>query len=199
MTPTTPLGPAPDFAADTPGPRLITDSAFQGVKLPPHKLPECSGSYSDCPSFWDQFNSSSHKRKSMAKVTKLTYLRTCLKGEPLDLINGLAVTDDNYDNALKLLRSRYLDERVILREQLDAILQTPGVQPGNPLGMRKLMNAFMERTLILGSLGISQRFFLLSHLLLRKGDPDSRGLQGRAWELYRNENSGTITGLVSSS
>ena len=176
----------PGPAYRRPGDRTLeidTDSGLEVVKLPPSKLPEFSGSYSDWPAFWDQFHSTVGKRKGMAKVTKFTYLKTCLKGEPAELLRGMPVTENNYSEAVKMLRLRYVDERMVLREQLDALIATQSVQTANPIALRKLVNLFTERTLLLRSVGITRGYFMLSYLLVRKLDHETR----RAWEIFRAE------------
>ena len=80
---------------------IDADTGLEIIKLPASKLPEFSGSYSDWPAFWDQFYSTVGRRKGMAKVTKFTYLKTCLKGEPADWLRGMLVTENNYAEARK--------------------------------------------------------------------------------------------------
>ena len=41
------------------------------------------------------------------RLTKFIYLLQSLEGEPKEMINGLATTDDNYNVALYILRDRY--------------------------------------------------------------------------------------------
>ena len=180
------LGPPVERGQRRPGDRALeidTDSGLEIVKLPASKLPEFSGSYSDWPAFWDQFHSTVGRRKGMAKVTKFTYLKTCLKGEPAELLRGMPVTENNYSEAVKMLRLRYVDERMVLREQLDALIATQSVQTANPIALRKLVNLFTERTLLLRSVGITRGYFMLSYLLVRKLDHETR----RAWEIFRAE------------
>ena len=49
-------------------------------------------------------------RDDLEETTKFIYLVQSLEGEPKEMINGLAITDDNYTVALYILRDRYANE-----------------------------------------------------------------------------------------
>lgn len=51
--------------------------------------------------FWDIFESSVDKQ-DLPKVAKFNYLRGTLKGQAATALTGIAVTNENYDLALKI-------------------------------------------------------------------------------------------------
>ena len=46
-------------------------------------------------------------RDDLESSTKFIYLVQPLKGEPKEMISGLAITDDNYSIAIHILRDHY--------------------------------------------------------------------------------------------
>ena len=153
------------------------------IKLPTHELPKFSGSYIEWPSFWDQFNVAIHGRTNLSGAHKLSYLKMCVSGEPLDLIKTLSIVDSNYESAIEILELRYEDSAMVLRELMDSILGAPSVQPGSLPALRKLLNTITEKVTGLRNAGVDSGYFFMTHIILRKLDPDTR----RAWEMYSSE------------
>ena len=154
------------------------------IKLPTHELPKFSGSYVEWPSFWDQFTVAIHDRANLGGAHKLSYLKMCLTGEPLDLIKTLSIIDSNYQSAVEILHLRYEDSAMILRELMDSILGAPKRPIRHCLtALRKLLNTITEKVAGLRNAGVETGYFFLTHIILRKLDPDTR----RAWETYNSE------------
>ena len=153
------------------------------IRLPQHELPKFTGLYAEWPSFWDQFQVAIEKRANLSNAYKLSYLKMCLAGEPLDLVKTVAITDDNYNSATTILKLRYEDSEMILQELMEAVLGAPSVQPGNLQSLRRLLNIFTEKVEALKNAGIDQGYFFLTHIILRKLDSETR----RSWVQYNQE------------
>ena len=76
-------------------------------RLPEVKLIVFKGSFGEWETFWSAFRTNVDVRDDIEKTTKFIYLVQSLEGEPKEIINGLAITDDNYNVALCILRDRY--------------------------------------------------------------------------------------------
>lgn len=61
------------------------------VQLPKLNLPTFSSNYEDWPGFADQFQSGVYDKPRLTNSKKLTYLRSCLKGDALRDIESLKV------------------------------------------------------------------------------------------------------------
>ncbi|KOX72515.1 hypothetical protein WN51_03109, partial [Melipona quadrifasciata] len=59
-------------------------------------LPRFSGRYEDWPGFADQFRTTIHDNPRLSDCQKLTYLRSCLQGEPAKSIESFANFSANY-------------------------------------------------------------------------------------------------------
>ncbi len=82
------------------------------MKLPKIELPKFSGDLSHWKAFWDMFESSVHANP-ISRVQKLTYLSSALQGAAASAIAGLAITEDNYDVAVDLLKKRFGKDSLI--------------------------------------------------------------------------------------
>ena len=159
----------PDALADArrrqgPPPAVKTDpdpdfTAADFLKLPAQQLPKFGGVHAEWNGFWDQFDSSIDKRAGMSDVHKLLYLRSCLVGEPFDLIKSLVVRNDNYPVAIRIITERYQDSEMVEQELIDALFGAPGVQRDNPASLRKLLNILKEKIQALRNANVSMEGF----------------------------------------
>ena len=76
-------------------------------KFEPITIPTFDGDLSQWMAFWDIFNSMVHSRSDMDEVVKFTTLRTHLKGRAFKTIEGVAVTNANYQGVVTLLKKRF--------------------------------------------------------------------------------------------
>ena len=76
------------------------------MRLPKLHLPNFDGNILKWPEFWDVFESSVDKQ-NISKVSKFSYLRSVLRGAALVAISGIALSNDNYDMAVALLKKKF--------------------------------------------------------------------------------------------
>ena len=79
-------------------------------RLPEVKLTLFKGNFEEWETFWSSFRTNVDVRDDLEKTTKFIYLVQSLEGEPKEMINGLAITEDSYTVALYILRDRYANE-----------------------------------------------------------------------------------------
>ena len=79
-------------------------------RLPEVKLNVFKGNFEEWETFWSSFQANVDVRVDLEKTTKFIYLAQSLEGEPKEMINGLAINDDNYSVTLYILRARYGNE-----------------------------------------------------------------------------------------
>ena len=92
-------------ARDNPAAAQGDESAVK-PKLPKMVLPKFGGEITEFRGFWDRFESAVHNNPSFLTVDKFTYLHTLLEGTAARSIQGLALTDANYNAATEILKSR---------------------------------------------------------------------------------------------
>jgi hypothetical protein len=88
------------------------------VKLPTIKLEPFSGDIESWPRFWEQFQSTIDTNHSVSQINKHVFLRGYLDREPKHLVDGIAVTADNYETKL-ILQAKYGDKNRIIQAHLN--------------------------------------------------------------------------------
>ena len=94
------------------------DESVVKPKLPKMVLPKFRG-------FWDRFESAVHNNPSLSTVDKFTYLHTLLEGTAARSIQGLALTDANYNAATEILKSRFGNTQQVISAHMDDLLKLP--------------------------------------------------------------------------
>lgn len=96
--------------------------------MPEIKIPEFNGQFSKWKNFWDSFSSLIDSRSDIDPVVKFNLLKHYLKDKAYKTVEGLSVTNDNYSVAIKLLKSRFADDKFVLQKlHLELInMKTPG-------------------------------------------------------------------------
>ena len=75
------------------------------VKLPKLEIRKFKDDPTCGQEFMNSFNAAVHYSKALSNVKKFNYLRTFLEGEAQHTISGLSLTNDNYNEALNLLKN----------------------------------------------------------------------------------------------
>ena len=88
----------------------------QRAKLPRLTLPTFDGKVTEWPSFWDSFNATIHSSKEVSNIDKFKYLISCLTGDAKETLKGFSLTDDQYEQAIEHLKSRYDDKGFIIQQ-----------------------------------------------------------------------------------
>ena len=73
-------------------------------KLPDFEFPVFKGQPLKWRGFWDQFEVAIHQNDSLSDINKFNYLKRFLTGKALSSILGLALTSDNYKEAVDILK-----------------------------------------------------------------------------------------------
>ena len=96
------------------------------IKMPVLNCPNFSGEGSSTMeyfSFITQFNNAVGLRGNVCDSTKLSYLKSYLRGYALKVIQHLSVTDKNYSVAVKLLEKEFLDKEVLADDLYKKLLE----------------------------------------------------------------------------
>ncbi|XP_071036967.1 uncharacterized protein [Parasteatoda tepidariorum] len=141
------------------------------VKLPKLYINKYYGNPAHWLKFFNQFESAIHNNNSLSKVDKFNYLKSYVGGIAASCINGFALTDENYDIALKLLKNRFGNKNSLIQAHLNQLLKLPFIRNVNDLiGLRKLFDCAESQKRNLESLGIDTETYgnLLSPILIER-------------------------------
>ncbi|XP_045158803.2 uncharacterized protein LOC123524573 [Mercenaria mercenaria] len=84
------------------------------VKLPKLDMISFNGDKLQWIEFWDSFSSAVHENDKLSSVDKFNYLKGKLCGEARSAIAGLAMSNENYDIAIQILKERFGDQQDII-------------------------------------------------------------------------------------
>ena len=133
-------------------PRTTTDSS--GVKLPKLDVPTFNGNIIHWKQFWDQFSVSIHDHTNLSSTEKIIYLQHALKdGSAKNAIEGLSHSGENYDEAVKCLKSQYDRPQLIHHTHVQMIVDAPPLKEGNGRELRKLHDNVQQHVRALKTLG----------------------------------------------
>jgi hypothetical protein len=102
----------------------LSQQRTQAIKLPTTDIPSFDGDVKSWTSFWDVFKYTIHENEQLPEAAKLTYLRSVLKGKAAIPIMNLELTNDGYQQAIRILKDRYSSSTAItqaLYQELKAI------------------------------------------------------------------------------
>ena len=111
------------------------------------KLPKVSVSTFDdkvlnWKNFWEQFDATIHSKPGLSDTAKLMYLQDALNDGPARfLIQGLTRTSESYEEAIKCLKERYNQPRLIQEEHIRSIVDAVPVKNGSDKELRRLYDA----------------------------------------------------------
>ena len=84
------------------------------AKLPKLELKKFSGNAIEWYPFWESFESAVHKNANLYEVDKFNYLKSLLVGTAQNVVAGLALTSENYEKAVELLKRRFENRQIVI-------------------------------------------------------------------------------------
>ena len=76
-------------------------------RLPKLVLPKFKGEITKFKSFWDSFDSAVNKNADLSSVDKFNYLHALLEGQAARAIQGLTLSESNYQAAVEIFHDRF--------------------------------------------------------------------------------------------
>ncbi|GFT02251.1 reverse transcriptase domain-containing protein [Trichonephila clavipes] len=152
------------------GSSVNSNRNVNSVRLPKLQIDKYFGDPCLWLEFWNKFQNSLDKNETLTKVDKFSYLRSLLGGVAGNVVNGFALSDDNYDNALILLKERFGREEIVVSAHMSKLLNLYPVKDSNNVtGLRKLYNICKIQIRSLESLNITSGTYghLLQPILLK--------------------------------
>lgn len=147
------------------------------LRLPKIEIPKFSGEFINFRPFHDLYKSLIHEDESLSEVSKFNYLISFLEGSPLELIQHIPRTTENYNTAYQTIIDRYDSPRVIAFAHLQAIYVAPIITGAKNLNLlREIIDTFTKNIAAIRNLGFNTEDwdFLLFFLLSKHLDDDTK-------------------------
>lgn len=150
------------------------------VKLPTVALPTFNGEYNKWLLYKDAFQSLIHSNTSLVEIQKFQYLRGSLQGEPLQVIQSLETSSENYKIAWDLLVNRYENKRLIINTHLKGLFEMAVIQRNSHTALSKFIDDIRThlRSLEALKLPVKEWDAILVYMLTEKLDFSVR----KEWE-----------------
>ena len=158
---------------DSPPPLAITPSK---PRLPKLVLPRFKGDVKDWSAFWDSFKSAIHDNNDIPKVDKFNYLKSLLEGTAFKTVQGLTLTDRNYDSAIQLLKERFGNPQQIISAHMEGLLKVSICTGDHPGSLRAVYDKIMVHIRGLETLGVTSEQYgsMLIPVIMTKFPSDIR-------------------------
>jgi hypothetical protein len=159
--------------------------------LPKLYLPKFRGDVKRWSAFWESFESLVHKNEEMSPIDKFNYLNSLLEGEAARAIQGLPLTNANYNVVVEILRERCGKPQTIIAAHMDDLLKLPTLSANCRV---KELRAVLDQLTIhvrgLETLGVNAQQYgsLLTSIIMSKLPSDvrltvARKTNSTVWEL----------------
>lgn len=146
------------------------------AKLPKLILPTFKGEVTKYRTFMDSFESAVDQNSSLNKVDKFNYLKALLEGPAARVIQGLALTEGNYDTAKDLLKQRYGKPQQIISAHMDELLKLKACSNESSSQLRYVYDQISVHVRELENLGVKSDQYgsLLIPVIMSKLSPEIR-------------------------
>ncbi|XP_063901935.1 uncharacterized protein LOC135121564 [Zophobas morio] len=123
--------------------------------IAPINIKPFSGCYKEWLTFTNTFKSiiedNSYK---LTDCQRFQHLRSCLEGEAKRSIEQLEASDENYQEAWKILESRFKNTRLIVQDHILSILKLPSLSKASHYAIRELLDTIIRNVTALKQLDI---------------------------------------------
>ncbi|XP_072392178.1 uncharacterized protein [Diabrotica undecimpunctata] len=166
----------------------VSQNHFSNVKLPDINIKPFSGEAQEWQSFFDLFQALVlNNAKLRSDSEKFYYLKTLLRGQPLQLIESLSVTNQNLEIAISMLKTNYEDKNKLLNSLYCTLFDQKTMTKCNSIELRTFHITCKKTLDLIRNLNLTAEInldTLLVFILERKLDYQTR----RAFENERNPN-----------
>ena len=145
------------------------------VKLPKLEAPTFDSNILHWLTFWEQFCVALHDQDDLSNAQKLVYLRQSLKeGSAKNAIEGLSRSGEQYDEAIKCLRVRYNQPRLIHEAHVRRIIEVPHLKDNMGRELRRLHDILQQHLRALKAMNKEPSAPFITSLIEMKLGADTR-------------------------
>ena len=129
------------------------------VKLPTLSIDKFDGNPLKWQTFIDSFESSVDKRTDLTPIQKFQYLSSFLEKAAKKCIEGFPLTNDNYAQALDMLKNNYGNPQLVISAHMSKIIKLDAVHKGTSPQLRELLHNIESHVRSLESQGVNKEHF----------------------------------------
>ncbi|PFX29435.1 Exonuclease [Stylophora pistillata] len=140
------------------------------AKLPKLTLRRLKGDVTQFRTFWDTLESAVHSNPGLTKIDKFSYLASLLEGSASRAIEGLPVTEENYDSAVEILKKRFGKPQQLISAHMEELHKLNICAVDKPSQLRFLCDKISVNIRGLKALGVKSEQYgsLLIPIIMAK-------------------------------
>ena len=101
-----------------------------------YSIPKFKGDVTKWSGFWESFDSAVDRNPDFMKIDKFNYLHSLLEETVANAIQGLSLSEGNYDSTLELLKGRFGKPQQIISAHMDELLKILACVNEQPVSLR---------------------------------------------------------------
>ena len=163
-------------------PDISSSRDHEHAKLPKITVGKFNGDYLKFQEWWETYNAAVHSNSTINDAMKFNYLRGYLEGTAASTISGIALSADNYTEAIELLKSRFGNKQALISAHVDKFLSLPDdVQSDDVKELREMYDTIEVNVRSLKSLNVltEQLGPVLVQIVMKKLPEDIKLLVSR--------------------
>ena len=116
------------------------------------------------------FTSAVHNNASLSTIDKFNYLNSMLEGRALPAVQGLPITESNYQSALDILNQRFGKSQAIISAHMEELMKIPACTGEKSSQLRYIYDKISVHVRGLESLGVTSQQYgsLLTPVIMAK-------------------------------
>ncbi|GFR33696.1 uncharacterized protein TNCT_418211 [Trichonephila clavata] len=150
---------------------IVKSSEKRVMNLPRFQIETFYGDSCKWLYFWNQFKTTIHGNDDLRKTEKFAYLKSLLGGNALPSISGFAISDQNYDSSIEILKERFGKTDIVISSHMNKLLAIEPIRNISYLkGLHKLYDECEIQVRSLNSLNVTSGSYgnLLCPIILQK-------------------------------
>ncbi|KMQ82671.1 hypothetical protein RF55_22189 [Lasius niger] len=126
------------------------------VRLPQIELKTFSDDVTKFATWYQQFQQMIDKNSTISVIEKYNYLMSLLSGRALKSLEGLEITEENYETAKQLLKKQFGDTERIIENHMTKLMTSKNISDvNNVVGLREMTQELIVQVRSLQNLGVT--------------------------------------------
>ena len=129
------------------------------VRLSKLNIKTFTGKSTERPTYIETFEAAIDKNETIGNVQKFQYFKGYLSGQAEKCIDNLLLTNDNYVEALNLLKEGFGNTQLIINAHVSILMKTSVVEEGNVHRLRNFLDTVERHVRALGNQDVNKEHF----------------------------------------
>ena len=121
----------------------------RNVRLSKLNIKTFTGKPTEWPTFIESFETAVDSNGALSNIQKFQYLKSYLSGQAEICIEGFLLTNDNYKEALNLLKERFRNTQLIINTHVSQLMKVGIVEDGHVSKLRNFLDTVETHVVVI--------------------------------------------------